>query len=76
MIRGPCVCYAECIRFQSAAFKIFIEPQAKLNLKHDTYHKKLIMRNRWGGITRLFQMDVSPLAPVGHVFTDDKKITM
>lgn len=60
MIRGQHVCYADCISFQLATFKIFIESQSKLNLKHVPYHEKLIRWNRWGGITRLFQMDVSP----------------
>lgn len=59
-----------------ATFKIFIEPKAKLNLKRVTYHEKLIRWNRWEGITRLFQMDLSTLAPAGLVFTDNKKITM
>lgn len=63
MISELHIFYADCVTFQLATFKIFIEPESKLNLKHAPYHEKLIRRNRWGGITRLLQMDVSrPLA--------------
>lgn len=79
MIMEQCVCFADCISFQLATFYIFIELRSELNLKHVPYHEKLIMWNRWGGITRLFQMGVSPVGWLqqGQVFTDNrKKITM
>lgn len=73
MIRRQCVCSADCIHFQLDTFKIFIEPLAKVNLKRVTHHEKLIMWNRWGGITRVFQMGVSPLATEGQVCADYKE---
>lgn len=79
MIMGQCVCFADCISFHLATFYIFIELQSDLNLKRVPYHGKLIMWNRWGGITRLFQMGVSPVGWLqrGQVFTDNgEKITM
>lgn len=70
MIRRQCVCSADCIHFQLDTSKIFIEPLAKVNLKRVTHHEKLIMWNRWGGITRVFQMGVSPPAAEGQVCAD------
>lgn len=73
MIRRQCVCSADCIHFQLDTSKIFIEPLAKVNLKRVTHHEKLIMWNRWGGITRVFQMGVSPPAAEGQVCADYKE---
>lgn len=59
--KGVFVWYADCISPQLTMFKIFIELQLKLNLKRVPYHEELIKRKRWGGITRLFQMDVAAI---------------
>lgn len=67
MISELCILYEDCIRFQLAMFKIFIEPEPRLNLKCVAYLEILIRWNRWEKITRLLKRDVSSNSPSAHL---------